>query len=299
MSSLLFLRGLRRGWLNLRRYRGIMTGVAAFIGVLFMAQTFLVLGFGAWSVQEALTATNDFRLSLRLGVPDRDVQEFLVALRQLPPVSSVEYVPREKAMEIERMAHPDIATFLESNAVNPFRDAAIVMIGSLTGYDELAAFARHPRWSRVIDPVTFASMETRREELQLAFRGVQMTTSGAFLLLAAASVALLLTVLTLVRRSAAGRREDLFVERMSGTDEASIVLPFATEIIVQLTIALLVSVICVALILVASPAALPFFMDVRLPAINYGPALIVTEFVAMIIIGVSGAVLGTRIQKIF
>ena len=273
-----------------------MTTVAAMFGAVVLAQIFLTLGFGAQGIFHALATTNDFRLQLRSGVADREVQEFLIAARELPSVTSVALVTREKAMALEQAAHPEIAKLLDADPVNPFRDSAVVTLGSLSTYDEFAAFVRHPRWTETLDPVAFASMETRYTELQTALSRVQMARSIALLLLAASGIALLLTVLALVRRSAAGRHQDLFVERMIGADESSIVVPFAVEMVIQLFIALLLSVGVVALVLLlllASPD-FPMIGEVRKWVMEYGVALTTVEMFAVIAIGMVGAWWGTR-----
>lgn len=294
MTRLILLRGFRRGLLNLRRSRGITVGAAALCWIVLLAQVFLVLGLSARKMHDTLATRNDFRLQLRLGATDRDVQQFLVAVRQTPSVSSVEYVTREKAMAVEMAAHPDVAALMEADVINPFHDVVIVTLGSPAAFEAFAAFVRHPKWSRAVDPITFASMETRKEEIQTLLRQAHAWSYAAFLLFAAAGVALLLTTIEHVRRSAAIRMGDLFVERVSGSEEASIILPFAAEMIVLLAIALFCSVACASLLMFAFPPIIPLFTEARILAMAYGPAVIVVEFAAIIVIGFTGAMLGVR-----
>lgn len=284
MFRLVFLqRSLHRGLLNLRRGRGIASSLAALLGIVFIVQIVLVLGLSARGMRDALAANSVFSLALRLGATDRDVQEFLVAARQLPFVSSVDYVTREKTMELERAAHPDVATLLESGAVNPFRDTAVIALSTVSAFDEFSAFVRHPRWNQTLDTVAFSSLESQKDEFRSALLQAQGWNAGGMLLLALAGVALLLIVAEFVRRAAMGRREDLFVERMSGVEEASIVLPFATEMAVLLGVALLVSVPCVALLASAKDILSENMLG-----------LFAIECVAVILFALVGAMMGIR-----
>ena len=294
MFGLTFLRAFRRGVLNLRRSRGILTTVTALFGVVILAQIFLTFGLGAQGIQGVLAVQNDFRLQLRSGVADRDTQEFLIAVRQLPSVTSVVLVTREKAMALEKAAHPEIATLLDGDALNPFRDSAVVTLGSLSAYDEFAAFVRHPRWNQTLDPVAFATMETRYGELQTTLGRMEIVRTTAFLLLIVSGIALLLTVLALVRKSATGRRQDLFVEQMSGADASSIVVPFAVEAVLQLFVALLLSIGVIALVLLLASPDFPMVGEARMFAIEYGPAVVAGEMFAVIAMGMVGAWFGTR-----
>ncbi|NOS68237.1 MAG: hypothetical protein HOO67_07850 [Candidatus Peribacteraceae bacterium] len=285
-----FLRPLRRGLLNVRRSRGTFFGVAALFGVVLIAQAFLALGLGT----QVFAVRSEFSIPLLTRATDREVQQFFASARQLPGVSSVEYVPREKAMELERAAHPEVVTLLESDALNPFNDTAIIMLTGLSAYDEFAAFVQHPYWNNTVDPAAFAAIAAQREEQLSALQQARWTGSVAFLLLGLASVALFLVVLELTCRSALGRQQDLFVERISGAEELSITLPFAVEAVVLLSIALLLSLVCAALAAYALPSSLPVLAEAkRLIAANT-PALIVAEIIAVLLMGCVGAVLGIK-----
>ena len=115
---------------------------------------------------------------------------------------------------------------------------------------------------------------------------------------------LLFIVIELVRRRAFLRKEEVFVERMSGAQEASVILPFATEASVLLFVALLLSLGCLLLFLVLLPQLVPSLTDAGIfgplrteisrLVLLYGPTLFVIELLATPGVGLVGAFLGTR-----
>lgn len=304
----ILLRGLRRGWLNLysswiRGWAvsrgGLVMSVTALCGVALLAQSLLIMWLAANGMRESLLTQNDFRLHFLQNATDLDMQQFLVAARQFPSVSSIAYVPREKAMAAEKEAHPDIAKLMENKAINPFNDSAIITIASPAAFDEFAAFVRHPRWSGVVDPATFPSMAARQEEIRTVLSQAGAGSSAAFIMFAAAGAAVMFVAIEMVRRSAAARGTDVFVERVSGADETYVILPFATEITVLLAIALFFSLACTALLAFALPSSVPLVAEARSLAIVRGPAVIAIEFAVLPVIGLAAAMIGAGRVHLF
>ncbi|MBI2636321.1 hypothetical protein HYW84_03280 [Candidatus Peregrinibacteria bacterium] len=298
------LRGLRQGRINLSRgwtvsRSGLVMSAMALFGAALLAQFLLVLWLSTSRMRESLLAKSDFRLQFLQNATDMDTQQFLVAARQFPSVSSIAYVPREKAMAAEKEMHPDIAKLMENNAINPFNDSAIVTIASTATFDEFAAFVRHPRWSGIIAPATFPSMAARQEEIRTVLDQAGAGSSAAFIMFAAAGAAVLLVAIELVRRSAAARGTDVFVERVSGADETYVILPFATEITALLAIALFFSLACTALLAFAFPSSIPLIEEARSLAIARGPAVIAIEFAALPVIGLAAAIIGAGRVHLF
>lgn len=294
MSRLVILRNFRRGLLNLRRSRGMISGVAALAGVLFITQVFLALGIGIRHVRDQSMTRHAFAVVLQRGVPDRDVQQFLVSARQLSSVSAVEFITREKAMDLERKAHPGITALLEVDALNPYRDTAVITLAGLAAFDDFSAFVQHSRWGHTVDPAAFSAVAKQGEEWQAELNRLQMWNSITFLLFGAAGVILLLIVLELTRRSVMARKQDLFVERMAGAEEMSITLPFAAEAATTLCVALVLSFGCLLLIAYALPAVIPLSAEAASLVMTNGPSIFVMGLIAVLFLGSIGAVLGVR-----
>jgi cell division protein FtsX len=306
---LLFKRGMLRGWTTLKRERGWGTSLWALLGVVVLAQVFLLACIGVQGVGALLRSQTDLRLQVREGATDRQVQEFFAALQQQPFVSSVAYITREQAYERERRTNPDLVGFLEKfNIQNPFPDTLAVTLGNLSLYEDFEAFVREEAWREVVDPAFLSQATDQEQQLHQMLRLTEAGRSVMFFFFALTGGILLFVVVELVRRRAYLRREEVFVERMSGAQEASVVLPFATEAAVLLSTALALSFVFLVLLLFSLPVFLPAIAEggtftalrgeVQTLLLTAGPAIIVAEFLLAPAMGFLGAFLGTRGQRL-
>ncbi len=303
--ALLLKRGVHRGLSTLRRERGWGTSLWALVGVVLLVQLFLVLCVSVQGIDRLLRTQTDLRLEVQLGASDRQIQEFISATQQLPEVSEVEYVTREKALERERIANPDLIKFLDQfNISNPFPDTIAVGLNSLSAYDSFSTFVKEERWQTVIDPGFLSHATGQEHELRRMLRLTDAGRSLAIFVLFLTGGILLFVVVELVRRRAFLRKEEVFVERMSGAQEASVILPFATEATVLLVTALILSLVCLVLLLFFLPVLVPALSDIgifgslrseisRLLTI-YGPMLFILQLLLAPGVGFVGAFLGTR-----
>lgn len=299
-DSSTLLRSLRRGWVNLRRGRTVTGAACAMVGVLFFAQIFAVIGWGLDSMRPAVLSNHPLSIQIRAGAMDRDIQELIVAVRQLPGVASLEYVPREKALERERLTNPDAVAFLEQSITgNPYRDTVSVTLARISAFDTLRAFGMEPRRAATIDPLFLSQVDRQYAVLAAQMQILETGRALAFIALAVTIVTLLLLVADSSRRTALLRRGDLFVERMAGADELSLVIPFAVEAIVVLFVAFCVSLGAVALLLFGAQALFPQLAE---PFVGvwtaflfaYGPVAALVGCMALAIVGFLGAVMGIR-----
>ncbi len=302
---LLLQRGIRRGVVTLLRERGWWTSLWALTGVVILAQLFLVVWLGVAGVETLLRTQTDLRLQVQDAATDRQTQEFIAAAQALPIVTDVAFITREQALERERTLNPDLLRFLEQfNIQNPFPDTVAVTLRDLSDYEAFSAFVQQPEWRSVVDHA-FLSQATDQElqlRQMLRLTDAGRTVAGIFLSLTGGI--LLFIVVELVRRRAFLRREEVFVERMSGAQEASVVLPFATEAGLLLAIALGLGLVFLVFFLFALPLLVPALADggafallrthVSALLFRYGPGLIAMQFVLIPLVGFAGAFLGTR-----
>src|SRR5438874_2128329 len=141
--------------------------------------------------------------------------------------------------------NPDLIRFLEQfNMKNPFSDTVAVTLKTLSSYDAFSAFVRQPQWQAVVDPAFLPQASGQEQEVRRMLRLTDAGRSVAIALLLLTGGILLFVVVELVRRRSYLRKEEVFVERMSGAPESSVILPFATEATVLLMLALLLSIAC-------------------------------------------------------
>jgi cell division protein FtsX len=244
--------------MTLSRDRSWMGSLVALTGVLTLVQLFLFVLFTLQASGNLLATGNTIRLEVQRTAPADGVQEFLVAARDLESVERVEYVTREQAYERERLREPDLVSFLEEfNIQNPFPDTVAVTLASLDGYDEFAAFARKPEWSRIVDAASLSaigSQEREVEEMRSLMGSLQTLSLVLSLILFFVCVALLVEF---VRRRALSRHDEIAVERVSGAPPFSLLLPFATESSVLLLVGSILSVVLLWIVIAILPALVP------------------------------------------
>lgn len=304
-TKLLVRRGIRRGVLTLRREKGHLTSVGVLAGVVLLFQLFLLLCAGVSATARTLRTHTDLRVELREGINDQAKQEFLVALQGRPEVEEAVLITREQAYERERGIHPDLIQFLEKFQIeNPFRDTVAVTLASLDSYDDFVSFIRQPTWQQVVDAQFLSQATGQEQELRGMLRVTQAGTLIADLFLALIGLILLAVIVELTRRRALQRKEEVFVERMSGAPELSVVLPFATETAILLWISLAFSLVVIAVVVGIFPGAVALLSDPGIfgelsvqwihSVMTWGPVCVLLQIIAAPLLALLGAYLGTR-----
>jgi cell division transport system permease protein len=292
--------------LTLWRERGWWTTVGALFGVMLLGQLLFLASIGVEAMHRLLQTQLDLRLQVQEMATDQDVQEFIVALRELPYVQRVEYVTREQAYARERQRNPELVNFLEEFKIqNPFPDTIAVTLHSLKDYDAFAAFTRQPEWARVADPAFLSQATDQERDVRQLLR---LTEAGAALVLGFLGIILfilLFVLMELVRRRALLRREEIVVERLVGAHQLSVLIPFATEAALLLLCAFLLSILVVLSFGAAIPFLVPFIGSEQLAALRgegaavaaaWIPAALPAALLAIPLFALAGAYLGMRPQ---
>lgn len=304
-TKLLIRRGIKRGILTLKRERGYVASLGVLAGVVLLFQMFLALGGGIATIAEALRTHTDLRLELRAGTEDRTAQEFLVALQARPEVEEATLVTREQAYERERTVRPDLVAFLERFQIeNPFPDTVAVTLSSLDSYDSFVEFIREPAWQQVVDAQFLSQATGQEQELKAMLRLTQAGQILANLFLGLVCLILVAVLMELTRRRSLQRRDEVFVERMAGAPELSVVVPFATEATILLLASIVVSIFVISVVVLLFPGAVAVLSDPGIfgeltknwigKVFTIGPVFIVLEIVLAPALGLLGAYLGTR-----
>ncbi len=306
-ASLHLSRGIRRGWLLLRRGRGWWTTLGALTGVVLIIQLLWTIGLGAQGMHRLLESRLDLRLQVQATASDQEIQEFIIALKDQPGVREVLYITREQAYERERARSPDLIAFLEEfNIANPFPDTLAVTLKSLSEYDDFAAFVRQSAWATTVDPAFLSHATDQEKEVHQLLRlaGAATTVVAGFLVLAA--LVLLFVLMELIRRRALMRKEEILVERLVGAHSIFTLTPFITEATILLWAATALSMLLLGGFLFGLPILVPALasggpFDVArqqvLPLLQTGlPVILVVEILAMPPLAAAGAYLGMRPQ---
>ncbi len=300
-------RGIGRGLLTLWRERQWMSALGALFGVFLLVQLLLLVLTGLEGVQTVLKHRTDLRLEITQDASVQDIQVFLVELQNLAFVRDTVYITKEKAFEQTRKTDPDLIAFLEEfNMENPFTDSIGVTLSDLDHYESFSTFVEDERWRGVVDPSFLSTMSDQEKQVYALLNITNAVRSLTVTILVVTAAALVFIVTELIRRRAIARSDEVLVERLVGATPLSITLPFITEAVVLLFIAIILST--ALMLLLAS------FLPIYIPALGQNgvldplrrevsplmttllPTLLLLEIAVMPLIASIGAYLGVRPQ---
>ena len=237
------------------RERGFWTTLGSLLGVVLVVQLLVLSLAGIDVADQVLRKNAALQVDIQEGATDNAIQQLYGAFQELPYVSSVTYVTRDKAYEHARAENPELISFIEKAQLsNPFPDSVVVSLRSMDDTSAFLSFAQSAQWSKIVDPASLSRAGDRETEM----RDMQRLLMIGFALVLGFFVfvifVLLFVLIDLVRRRCLARKEEVLVERLSGAVDLAILLPFAVEG----TLLLLGAVLCSALLLCGLLYALYF-----------------------------------------
>ncbi len=254
----LLKRGIARGMQNIVREQGFGTALGSLFGVLLLGQVLLLLVFGIEGGLTLLQEQTDLRLEILETATDSQIQDLFQNIRQLPIVADVVYITREQAYERQKQRDPDLVAFLTKFGIeNPFPETIGVRLKRLTDYSSFLHFLQQPVFTKVVNPSFLSQTTDQEQQVYLLIEAVRAAKIMLFFMVALLVVVLLFVVVELVRRRALSKREELFVEQLVGADSFTILLPFCTEMLCLLALALVCSMLLAGVLLLLLPSVLP------------------------------------------
>jgi cell division protein FtsX len=304
MASLPIQRSIRRGWKSLRRERRWGSTLLMLCVSMTLLQMLIAGLLSMRGIESLFTAQSGIHLEVMRGAQDQDIQELYAALKALPYVEQVEYVPKEKAYEREKLRDPALIDSLEKFAVsNPFPDTFSVSLMSLESFDELLAFVEQPQWKGVIDPTFLTTASTQEREVRSYLSVAQSVMRLGYIVLWMGIVALLVIVADIALQRAYERRSELMLETAMGASPMQVLMPLAAEIGILLIASLVVGFIVTVLFLLILPLLIPglapggTFAEARsyiVPLLVFVfPLLIIGQALLLPLVGIAGGIVGT------
>lgn len=298
----LWKRGIARGWITIWREREWHTALGALIGVFILLQLLFFAYFAAEGMQSLLRSRTDLRLEISENATVQNTQRFLSAVEQLPYVENSVYITKEQAYAQMKRKDPELISFIEEfNLDNPFPETVGITLQSLDKYADFKAFLEAEEWHDVVS-ANFLSEATQQEAQVYQLIGIANTGKTLITFFLGLTAFILIFITTeLVRRRVLSRSEEILVEQLSGAHTFGILLPFATEAAVLLTMAVVGSVVFALLLLYGMPFLMPELSEESMgsvieqmsPLLKTGlPVLILLQILLTPILGFFGAWLG-------
>lgn len=202
----------------------------------------------------------DISVYFKIDAPEDNILEVQRSLESLAEVKAVEYVSKDKALEVFKAQHQNdetISQSIEELDVNPLSASLNIKARDLKDYSVIASYLEKNQFTEVIDKVSYAQNFDVIERLRSIKNNVEQ---GGLLLLIFMSIVAALIIFNTIRLAIFSNREELGIMRLVGASNFFIRGPYLLEGIIYGFIGSVLSII-LATILVYYAA--PYF-DVML-----------------------------------
>lgn len=275
--------------------------------IVMMLALFVFAGLMMFSVvtKTAITALQDkidISVYFKTTANEDDVLKIERAVKMLPEVRAVEYVSREKALEIFRERHkndPTIAKALSELGDNPLSATLNIKANDPKDYGVIAAYMENEQFTPVIEKVTYSQNQLAINRL---VRIVDASnTVGLAVIIALALIAVVVTFNT-IRLAIYSNRDEIGVMRLVGASNAFIRGPYVVEgVLYGVVSGVLALLIIIPIVHVAAPYVDIFIPEMNLLSYFYGNILTLLgyEMLLGVVLGtISGSIAITRYLKV-
>lgn len=212
----------RNGWLSI-----------AATAIVFLA----LMGFGALLIFNSLTniIINDIQDKIdisayfKMDAPEDDILAIKKTLETMPEVKFVEYVPRDKALEIFKAQNSDnsaVSQALEELNANPVSASLNVKARDLKDYAVINAFLGKDDFKSKIDKVSYTQNVGAIERLK---KIKNLIEQGGLMAIIFISFVTALIIFNTIRLTIYSNRGELKVMRLVGASNFFIRAPYLTE----------------------------------------------------------------------
>lgn len=247
----------RNGWLSTATIAIVFLVLVGFGGlIMFNSLANIVLT----DIQDKI----DISVYFKIDTQEDRMLELQRSLESLPEVKSVEYVSRDKALELFKEKHKDEPTYtqaLEAVDTNPLTASLNIKARELKDYETIAGYLDKDAYREITDKVSYTQNVGAIDRLKQIKSTVQQ---GGLLLIVFISLIAALIIFNTIRLAIYSNREELAVMRLVGASNFFIRGPYMVEGIIYGITGSIMSVIIVTIgVFYASPYAKIFVPDVN------------------------------------
>ncbi len=259
-TSTLIRNGWRQALASLKHGRGWSGTLGAFTVTLLLLQCLLLFAFSVRGINQNLLERAGLHLEVLSTARDQEIQEFYAVLKDHPSVQHVDYVPKEKAYEQEKLADPELVSFLEQYKLNnPFPDSFLVTLRGSDDYAALLATVQQEKYRAVLDPSSLTSVSEQERDLQGILRMTQAFQAFAFAFAVLSGLILCAMMAEYVGRALRGRKDEFVLQNALGAAHVSLVSLLASEITALLLMAFAIASVLTVAVVVSAPLAVSAF----------------------------------------
>lgn len=267
----------RHGWLTIAT-------ITVMVIALIMYQALILFGVVTDTATASLRDKIDIAVYFKTSSVEDDILNIEKSLKGLPEVKSVEYVSRDKALELFKETHkddPNINQALAELDSNPLRASLNIKAKDTNDYPTIAAYLENEGFQTVVEKVTYTQNKVaidRLNKLVDTMRKVGLSIT-IFLALAASLVAF-----NTIRLAIYSNREEIGIMRLVGAANSFIKGPYLFSGILYGAVgALVTTIFMIPAVNFASPYFQAFIPEMNLA--NYFYSNIASLFLYLLMFG--------------
>jgi len=260
------VRIINQGWLNFRRNSWLAFGT---VGIMVLA-LLIFAGLFAFNVVSrsailSLEEKVDVTAYLKTDVSDGEAQDAAKKIGEIPGISYVNYISRDRALEDFKKRHQDeelTRQAIEELGENPLQASLEIKAVDSREYASLVSFLEKSSFSGLIDKIDFYENQTVISRIQKISSGLK---AGGILVTLILSVIVVLITFNTVRLTIYSQKQEIEIMRLVGASNWHIRGPFVVEGVIYGIIAgLAVLIIFYPVVYLTSPRIQAFIPSVNL-----------------------------------
>lgn len=212
----------------------------------------------------------DISIYFKTTTPEDEILNIKQSLENLPQVKGVDYISRDRALELFKEKHasdPTINQSLIELKDNPLNAALNIKAHDPNSYAEIAKYLDAPDLKQYIDNVTYSNNRPVIDRLITIINAVNHV--GLFLTILLSLIAGLVMFNT-IRLAIYSNRDEIGVMRVVGASNVLVRGPYVVQGIIGGTIAALLSLLVILLLFVSVPLFYhgSSYFDINVPGFN-------------------------------
>ena len=229
-----FVNFWRNGWLSI-------AAVSVLVLSLFVLGTVSMAGLVADNVLKNVESKVNISVYFKSDVEESKILENEIELKKLKEVSSVEYISKDKALEIfknDNANEPVIMESLEEIGENPLLAALVVKANNPSQYQVISDYVESSSFKDDVSRVNYGKNKDLIERLN---RTVSQVKKVGLILAGIFGIVSILIIFNTIRITIYTHKQEIEVMRLVGASNLFIRLPFIFEGIIYGVIASLIA----------------------------------------------------------
>ena len=248
----------RNGWLSTATIVVMILALMVFEGLIIVN---VFTGIALESLQDKI----DISAYFKIDAPEDEILKIKKSLEALAEVKKVDYISRDKALEIFKTRHKKdetVSQALEELQTNPLLASLSIKAHNPKDYAAIDIYLNQESFKNLIDKISYAQNAIVIERLNKIIDTIKQL--GLLATVIFSSVAVLITFNT-IRLAIYSNREEISIMRLVGASNTFIRGPYVIEGIIDgITAAILSSLAILPMVYYASPYAKIFVPEINL-----------------------------------